>query len=354
MKIELPPSFRGAMSSRRQAERDAAYRTFAEQLQALTGTVDYKLSARGWCYILEEHGLSKDQFDIAESRINICRKDGWLPLDFTADDSARGPQGDDGTGCDYPVLEELGFIWDAHIQDHLNRYAPVRWVDFQPYYVEVGVEKVDLVGLNMPVCREFRAMVSNFRGDVDINSKAQMYLRFQAASGRGQQPVLLLEGDHDPKGLQIHEYMLDQFLELQGLAFADGTRLTWDPRELIIVRFGLNADFISKQGLSRIQNLITGSGRELTDPHHPDHSKPYVQDYLQRFCARDADGRWRGWKCEANALVTRTEAGRELMRAALGPYVDLDGVRRYHEAVKKARAELRAALPEFLRKKLAA
>jgi hypothetical protein len=342
------------MSARRQAERDAAYRSFADQLQALADNADFDLSARGWCYILEEHGLTKDQFDTAEARINTCRKEGWLPLDFTADDSARGPQGDDGARCDYPVPEELGFIWEEQIQAHLESYAPLRWVDFQRYYVEVGVEKVDLVGLNMPVCREFRAMVSNFRGDVDINAKARMYQRFQQAAERGQQTVLLLEGDHDPKGLQIHGYMLNQFLELQGLAFADGTRLTWDPRELIIVRFGLNADFITEQGLSRIPNLITGTGRDLTDPDHPDHGKPYVQDYLHRFCARDAGGRWRGWKCEANALVTRTDAGRELMRAALRPYVDLDGMRRYQEAVEKARAELRAALPEFLREQLAA
>lgn len=183
-----------------------------------------------------------------------------------------------------------------------------------------------------------------FRGAMSARRQAE----------RGQKPVLLPEGDHDPKGLFIHGYMLEQFLELQGLAFSDGTRLTWVPRELIIVRFGLNADFIREQGLSRILNLTTATGKDLADPTHLDHRKPYVQNDLHRFCTHDAAGRWQGWKCDANALVTRTEAGRQLFRDALMPYVDLDGVRRYHEAMAGARAELRAAVPDFLLDKLAA
>jgi hypothetical protein len=116
---------------------------------------------------------------------------------------------------------------------------------------------------------------------------------------------------------------------------------------LIIKRFGLNHDFIRSQGLSTIPNLITGSGKDLADPNHRDRRRklPYIETYLEQFGA---------WKCEANALVTRTEAGRELFRQALMPYVDRDGVRRYNEAVAAARAELRQAMPAFLREKLLA
>ena len=345
--IHLPPDFRGARTAAKSSAREKAYRTFADQLQTLHSTLAFKVSSRGWCYILEDHGLTKDQFDLAENRINTCRKEGWLPLDFTADDSARGPKGINGTHSDYPLEQELKWIWEDRIQDALDTYAPVRWVDFQSYYVEVGVEKVDLVELNMPVCREVRAMVSNFRGDTDINSKAQMSLRFQQAIERGQQPVLLVEGDFDPKGLHIHEYMRKQFLDLEGRAFADGTRLAWDPRELIIVRFGLNEDFIDAHGLSKIPNLITGSGRDLASPTHPDRvkKKAYIENYLRDYGA---------WKCEANSLVVRVEEGRRLMRDALEPYIDRDGIRRYNEAVAQAQAEIRQALPDFLRNKLAA
>ena len=342
--IELPGDFRGRQTPERQRERRDAFKRFAAQLQALQWTVDFKMSARGWAYILEQHGLTKDQFDLAEGRINTARKEGYLPLDFTASDEARGPQGSDGTGCDYPVEEELDFIWRAHLQGSIESYAPVRWIDYQPYYIEVGVEKVDLVGLFLPVAREFRTMVSNFKGDTDINSKSGLLLRFQEARERGQTPVLLLCGDHDPKGLAISAYMRKQFHDLVGAWFEDGTYLTLAPEDIVIERFGLNFDFIQKHGLSTIPNLITGAGHDLADPKHPDHRKPYVQDYLAQFGA---------WKCEANSLVTQIDLGRQLLRDTLAKYVSAAGIQSYEEDVAAAREELRKAMPEFLRGKLA-
>jgi hypothetical protein len=70
-----------------------------------------------------------------------------------------------------------------------------------------------------------------------------------------------------------------------------------------IERFGLNADFIDANNLTWIDNLETSSGRRLDGDRHPDHYKPYVQDYLRRFGAK---------KSEANALVVAPEAGRRL------------------------------------------
>lgn len=46
---------------------------------------DFAVSSRGWCYLLEEHGLFKDDFDTAQELINACRKNGRLPLDICAD-----------------------------------------------------------------------------------------------------------------------------------------------------------------------------------------------------------------------------------------------------------------------------
>ena len=46
-----------------------------------------------------------------------------------------------------------------------------------------------------------------------------------------------------------------------------------------------------------INNLETASGKRLDDPKHPDHKKPYVQDYIREFGVR---------KREANALVWST------------------------------------------------
>jgi hypothetical protein len=68
-----------------------------------------------------------------------------LPVDFSADDEVRTPQGTDGTLCDYPVMEEVDYIREQDIQNALNTYAPVRWVDYQKHYAEVVVEKIDSV-----------------------------------------------------------------------------------------------------------------------------------------------------------------------------------------------------------------
>ena len=55
---------------------------------------------------------------------------------------------------------------------------------------------------------------------------------------------------------------------------------------------------------------MTSSGIDLADPHHRDHKKPYVQDWLRDIGPR---------KVEANALVTAPDAGRELCFRAITP-----------------------------------
>jgi hypothetical protein len=57
-----------------------------------------------------------------------------------------------------------------------------------------------------------------------------------------------------------------------------------------------------------------------------------VQGYLQRYGAR---------KCEANALVVRPEAGRELCRQAILPYILDSGVEEYEPELDWRREQLR-------------
>jgi hypothetical protein len=107
--------------------------------------------------------------------------------------------------------------------------------------------------------------------------------------------------------------------------------------ELEIDRFGLNYDFIEAQGLTWIDNLETGSGGDLASPRHPDHFKPYVQDYLRRYGSR---------KCEANALVVRPEAGRKLCADWINRYVTAEDVAAFEESLKEERQEFADALAE--------
>lgn len=81
--------------------------------------------------------------------------------------------------------------------------------------------------------------------------------------------------------------------------------------EIINERFGLNYDFIEQAGLTWIDNLETGSGKNLASPSHEDHFKSYVQDYIHRFGTR---------KVEANALVIQQDRGPPFHRLIIHPH----------------------------------
>jgi hypothetical protein len=248
--------------------------------------MDFDIGGRGWCYILERHGLRKGDFDAAQRLINDCRKSGGLPLDICQEDASRATIGleHDLDTDDVSVEVESGidFIRDSA---HKN-YTPISFWDDINAYVEVGVEKLDLRNLFESVCREFRVAITNFKGWSDLNSRAAMMRRFADHEAAGRQCVLLLCGDHDPGGLRITEKMRKNLKDMSGA-------VGWTPENLIISRFGVNADFIDANGLIWINNLETSSGGNLDDENHDDHKKEYVQDYIAKFGVR---------KCEANAL----------------------------------------------------
>jgi hypothetical protein len=114
----------------------------------------------------------------------------------------------------------------------------------------------------------------------------------------------------------------------------------WDPDDLTVDRFGLNADFIEEQGLPWIEGLKTGSGQDLGSPRHAHYNRPYVQEYIRRYGKR---------KVEANALVTRPEAGRRLFREAIHRYLSPDSPKEYEQQLDPIRQDLRAVPAEKVR-----
>ena len=118
----------------------------------------------------------------------------------------------------------------------------------------------------------------------------------------------------------------------------------WNPEKLIIDRFGLNYDFIQDAGLTWIENLITSSKKNLADPNHPDHRKPYVQDYLRLYGVK---------KCEANALVTRPELGRQLCFDAILKYVSEEAMEEYEKEIEIKRYEMKDAVENSFREHFA-
>ena len=198
------------------------------------------------------------------------------------------------------------------------------------------VEKVDLKSLFSPVCAEFYVPIANAGGWPDIGVRAEIMGRFSYWEQRGKRPVLLYCGDHDPGGLAIGESYHKLFADL-------GRAVGWWPDNLIIERFGLNFDFIERHRLSWINNLATSHGKfPLNDPRHADHGKPYVQTYLEKFGAR---------KVEANALVVRPEAGRDVCRSAILQDVSTRAARAYERDLQKVRESVRLEISRLMRKR---
>jgi hypothetical protein len=317
-----PPPGRGRKSAARaEADRDWL-QDFAGHLREIRSTLDFRPGKRGWCYLLEEYGLNKGEFDRAEELIDRCRKTGLLPVNFTAEDINRKAENledpDDPDPASY-TADRVELLLN-HI---INGYDPGSFWNFQEVYIEMMVEKIDLRELFGPICKEYHVPIFNARGWSDINSRVAMMRRFRRHEVRGDRRcVLLLGGDFDPSGFLITDRTRGNLAELENavVEIRDGREvpIDWDPGKLTIDRFCLNIDFIRRhrrpRPLTWVDNLQTSSGKDLASPSHPDHKKPYVQDYLRQYGAR---------KVEANALVTCPDAARDLCRQAIEKYLNL-------------------------------
>jgi hypothetical protein len=329
--MALPWRPRGRQTAESKARYQAELTAFCDRIREIVSRLDFRVSSRGWGYILENEGdITKGDLDAAERLINDRRKSGDLPLDICAVDEKRNTDGLDEYIDHTSVEEEAEDIWGrakAVLEDGHEQYVPFSFWDDQKYYIELVVEKIDLKSLFGPVARHFHVPITNIGGWCDINGRALMMRRFAAWERTGKICVLLYCGDHDPGGLRISDFIRKNF--------ADLTRAVgWDPADLIIDRFGLSPDFIKDNNLTWIENLETGSGGDLADPKHRDHKQYHVQEYLKKYGAR---------KVEANALVVRPREGRMLCQQAILRYLPADAITSYrarlalaHEAVRVA------------------
>jgi hypothetical protein len=255
-----------------------------------------------------------------------------LPLDVCAEDEARAADHIENVTSEDPGEFIQG--WIEHVRDSAcYYYNPISiWKDSE-YYVEMWVEKIDLKSLFSDICKRYTIPLINIRGRTCLNSRAGTMRRFLQRRRHGKRCVLLYCGDHDPSGLQISKEIRS---DMDGMTGATG----YSPVGLIIDRFGLNADFIDREiPQSWTDNLITSSGEDLADPDHEDHNKPYVQDYLRQFGAR---------KVEANALVVRPEAGRQLCLDAIRRYIPDDLLSDFEARREDAQEEARAIAERLL------
>jgi hypothetical protein len=337
--VSLPERGRGRLSTVAQGRYEAAVKAFCGMLTQIASRLDFAVSSRGWAYILEGRLIiTKGQLDAAQRFINSCRKSGALPLDICRDDDEEGSTDNLEQLDDTTIAEEASDIVERMRTGH-EFYTPMSFWEDQRYYVEMVVEKVDLLSLFGPVCAEFYMPITNLRGWSSLNKRARVMRRLKYWQARGKIPVLLVFTDLDPGGLIIARTLRDNLIEL-----ADA--VGWDPDDmgpdaLIIERFGLDEDFVDAEALTWIDNLITSSGKDLANRHHADYFKDYVQNYLRRFGKR---------KVEANALVVRPNVGRKLCRDTILKYVSAAAPSRYRRKLDRERIQVRDEVRRILGK----
>ena len=333
MTLVLPSRPVGQPSATTEAKYQRELASFADLIKQIKSTLDFRISSRGWCYQLEDHGLLKSDFDKAQDVINECRKCGLLPLSICADDKARVfncIQSIDYSSPDYMVNN----IWDT-VDWQINSYTPESFWKNQRYYLQMVVEKIDLLNLFMPICRKYNIPIANARGWSDLNMRADMMRRFRDHKDQGKQCVLLYCGDHDPAGLNISDSLRNNLNELS-------KAVDWIADDLIVDRFGLNYDFIEANGLPWIDNLISSSGRDLSKPKKKKDKntgefkdvalEKYIADYIAKYKVR---------KVEANSLVIRPKEGRSLCEQTVLKYVDTALIPEYQSRLELARVDLR-------------
>ncbi len=297
--------------------RKQGLKDFSEDLISLGNKIGFRVSSRGWCYTLEGFGLiTKAQFDKVENLINTCRRQGYLPIDFTAEEEGRRFSGIEEPDEISPIQHLANVLqWSLRCE---NFYTP-NWWEGEKYYIQLIVEKIDLKTLFRPVCEKYHIPIATTKGWSSMLQRAEYAKRFSEAEEMGLECVLLYCGDHDPDGLRISDFLRSNLADLKKVFWNDGAR-GYDPQDLLIDRFGLNFDFIEDNSLSWIDNLITGSKKNLASPGHPSHYLEYVQDYLGEYGAR---------KCEANALVVEPNAAEQLVQESIEFYLGSNSIARF-------------------------
>lgn len=300
---------------------------FANLMIELGDIIGEKISARGWCYIMEgKRYINKDQFDKVEEAVNRCRREGLLPVDFVAEEKARMfenveiPSSERGEDMKDILETRLRYVLDGSFM-----YTPDWWED-ETYYIQMIVEKTDLVTFFQPVCEEYHIPIANAKGWSSILQRAEYARRFKAAEEKGLQCILLYCGDHDPDGLRISDTLRNNLEQVKNIVWEDRTE-GYNPANLKIHRFGLNYDFILKNKYTWIDNLITGSKKNLASPLHRNFNLPYVKEYLKTIGER---------KCEANAIVITPDKAKSLVRDEIEKWLGKDAKSRFRAKTQKA------------------
>jgi hypothetical protein len=178
------PVIRGCPKSAEALAKDEALiKAWCDAIIEIGRGLDFQIGTREWCYLLEPHGLAKEDFDKAEQRLTDYRKRGFLPLSIVIEDEARSASGleyIDETSPEEEAVDTVERVAHAHLA-----YHPVSFWENQPNYVEIAVEKACLRSLFAQECEPFRVPIFNTKGSWDMHSRANMLRRFAKWQSKG-------------------------------------------------------------------------------------------------------------------------------------------------------------------------
>lgn len=263
----MPPTS-GPIHVRKQARFE-----MGEAIERMSRETGYRFGPRGWAYYAEGLGLiTKGEFDRFETLLTAMRKDGELDPDVIEPDASRMATEVYDFDADSNTPEEHAQYAIDDISERLRSWAQSYrehgYWDGLDYYVEMIVEKKDLVQIFRSTADRYNVRITNGKGDTDIHTRLALLKRFRDHTWDGRRCILLAIGDHDPKGLHIVEGLHRNIMSCGNLKGLD-----WDDPDFDVVNIGLTENQIDDLGLMKISNLETGGGRDLSDPRHPDHNK---------------------------------------------------------------------------------
>lgn len=186
------------------------------------------------------------------------------------------------------------------------------WWDSQDYRPEVWIEKDALVGVIEPVCNRYRVPFFACRGYSSQSEQWRAGKRLEDYAQRGQTPIILHLGDHDPSGLDMTRDNID--------------RLTMFAQDDVEVRrLALNIDQVrrhrpppnpAKETDSRASSYIAqfGSKSWELDALDPTVISRLIREALDDLIDED---RW-------EAAKTQEEARRAVLTAAADRWEDVE------------------------------
>ena len=109
--------------------------------------------------------------------------------------------------------------WDSPadiISSAAESFALDKWAD-QPYRIEVWIEKDALVGILESACEPLDVPYFSCRGYTSISEVWAAAMRLKNWKRKGQTPLILHLGDHDPSGIDMSRDIVDR-LAIFGLS----------------------------------------------------------------------------------------------------------------------------------------